>query len=777
MLIEPGQKISHYKIIEKLGEGGMGVVYKAHDTSLNRMVALKFLPPHLTKDESTRKRFVVEAQAASALDHPNICNIHEINETPDGQLYICMAFYEGETLREKIDSGSIPFDEAVNIFFHIVQGLKIAHEKNIVHRDIKPGNILITKNGEVKIVDFGLAKLAGIELTKTTRSKGTAAYMCPEQIRGQKIDHRCDIWALGIVFYEMLTGHLPFEAEYPEPMMYAIVNEEPKLLSHYLDNTTEALQDIINKLLKKDPSDRYPDMTEVLYDFQTHIKMDDSDTIITKSAFRRLLHRKKYYVYSALVILPILFFLFKSYLLPQYSGGNKIAVLPMTNISNSQEQDWFTDGMTDVLIGDLTQISGLRVISRTTIMKYKGTNKSPSEIAAELGIKYLVEASVLKSADHIKISARLIDALNDEYIWAENYDHELKDVLLLFGKVAQAIASEVEIKLSTQDQERFASVEPVNPVAYELYLKGNYYLNTGNHEDLDKAADYFNKTIELDSSYALAYVGLAACYGLYTYFGHVSREEGIAKIKKYIERALEIDENLADAYYSLGAFRLWQLWDWEGSGKAFSRAISINPNVSGILNTEYLWYLTLMNRYKKAIVEGERLLELDPLSPVRRNSVINIYYCARQYDKAIELGQRSIELDPENAGNYWQLQEIYEHLGQHDDAHKSRLSAMKLSGIKPEKIAYYDSLYTKLGPKAFPTWESLGKNDWFENAPESAARIYTRLGEKEKALEWLEKAYDKHVGALAALNSSPFWDPLREEPRFLDLLKRMNFPE
>jgi non-specific serine/threonine protein kinase len=374
-----GQTISHYRIIEKLGEGGMGVVYKAQDTSLNRFVALKFLPTHLVKDESTRKRFIVEAQAASALDHPNICTIHEINKTPDGQLYICMAFYEGESLSQKINKGPIPFDEAVNIFFRIAQGLRAAHDEKIIHRDIKPGNILITDKGEVKIVDFGLAKLAGVDLTKSTSSKGTAAYMCPEQIRGQKVDHRSDIWALGVVFYEMLTGHLPFEGEYPEPMMYAIVNEEPKSLSHYLKDFPELLQTIIAKSLKKNPAERYQNMSNMLVDLELLTTKDETDVMKTRSTIGRLLRRKKAYVYGSLALLLIILFLLigRPYFFPDRSKGNSIAVLPLENITNDTEQEWLTDGMTDALITNLAQISGLRVISRSSAMQYKGTTKTP----------------------------------------------------------------------------------------------------------------------------------------------------------------------------------------------------------------------------------------------------------------------------------------------------------------------------------------------------------------------------------------------------------------
>jgi len=466
----------------------------------------------------------------------------------------------------------------------------------------------------------------------------------------------------------------------------------------------------------------------------------------------------------------------KSYLFPDGREGNFIAVLPLKNISSDAEQEWFIEGMTDALITDLAQISGLRVISSSTAMKYKGTNKTPPEIAAELSVQYLVELSSVKMGDQLKVSARLINAPDDEYIWAKNYDRNLAEVLVLFSEAAQDIASEIKTELTLEDLDQFANVRPVNPKAYELYLKGNYHLNNTGYAAKVTAADYFKKAIELDSTYALAYVGLGVCYGLFTYLGKVLREDGIAKIKNYTKKALEIDENLAEAYYNQGAFRLWQLWDWEGSGKAFNRAISLNPNVLGILKAEYPWYLMAMGRFKDAIVEAERLLERDPLSPVARLGAAQAYFHARQYDKAIELYQRTIELDPEESSPYWELAINYEMLGQYDDAHKSRLSAMKLSGIEPERIAIFDSLYTELGSKAYPTWRLMEKKDWFDNNPTQVAGIYTQLGEKDKALEWLEKAYKQREGALATLNTNPMWDALKGESRFQDLLKRMNFP-
>jgi len=364
-------------------------------------VALKFLPTHLTKDKASRKRFMVEARAASALDHANICTIHEIGESDGGQLYICMAHYSGQSLQDRIKKGPVPTEEALDIFMQTAQGLQAAHEKNIIHRDIKPGNILITDKGEVRIVDFGLARLAGEKLTDSFSTKGTIAYMAPEIIRGMAGDQRSDIWSLGVVLFEMLTGHIPFSGDYPEPMMYSIVNEEPDKLDHYMNNVPSELQAILDNLLKKDPTRRYQDISNVLFDLNN---------------FRQNNH------YHSSTI---------SGLVTGTSHLSRIAVLPLINLSHDAEQEWFSDGITDAITTRLAQISRLRTISMTSAMKYKGTTKTPPEIASELGVRYLVDGSILQQGGRIKISARLLHAPYDEYIWARDYERSFENVLLL----------------------------------------------------------------------------------------------------------------------------------------------------------------------------------------------------------------------------------------------------------------------------------------------------------------------------------------------------------
>jgi serine/threonine-protein kinase len=788
MSVKIGQTISHYTILEKLGEGGMGVVYKALDTSLNRNVALKFLPTHLTKDKASRKRLMVEARAASALDHPNICTIHEINETKpapgepgDVQLYICMGYYEGESLRQKIKKGPLPFEEAVNTFFQIAWGLLAAHEENIIHCDIKPGNIIITDKGEAKIVDFGLAKLAGVDLTKSTSSKGTAAYMCPEQIRGQKVDQRCDIWALGIIFYELLTAHLPFEGDYPEAMMYSIVNGEPKDLSYYLKNVPKPVQSVIDKLLQKNLDERYQDISEVLEDLRPLEATDVSAVIKTRPILGSLLRRKKAYVYGSTIILLFIAFLLmvRPYMFPK-SGLKKIAVLPFESLTNDAEQVWLTDGLTDQLITTLAQIGKLSIISRRSVKEYKGTTKTTQEIATELGIQYLVEASVLRMAENINISVRLINAPDDEVIWAENYEREFKDVLRLFRDVAQAIADEIEAELTIQDRERFATVQPVNPEAYEFYLKGNYHVNEVGIPRTKIAANYFKKAIELDSNFALAHVNLGMCNGFFTYWNLLPREEGIEKIKKNINKAFELDENLAEAYHLLGYFRLYQKWDWEGAGKAFMRMRELNPNLSEMMGSEYAYYLTILGHFEEAVLEAQRLLQADPLSRFSRMTAQYIYFCARQHDNAIEICKKSIEMDPVDSWAYGTMARNYTHLGQHDESHRIHLSYLKLSGVAPEEIAVYDSLYDELGSKAYPTWFLLRREKqkgWFDENLYDAALNYVAIGDNETALDYLEAAYARRDGPLVHIYTYPGFDSLREEPRFQDLLRRMKFPK
>ncbi|MDX1700990.1 MAG: protein kinase, partial [Melioribacteraceae bacterium] len=579
-----GTTVSHYKILDKLGEGGMGVVYKAHDVNLNRLVALKFLHDPSLKDEESRNRFKTEAQAASALEHNNICNIHEIDESDDGYQFICMAYYEGNDLAEEIKKGPVNIGDAISIIYQVAHGLERAHYKKIIHCDVKPSNIIISGDGIVKILDFGLAKLIGKDLTGTISTKGTVAYMAPEIIRGMNIDHRSDIWSLGIILFEMLTGHLPFEGKFAEPLMYAIVNKTPKKLIDFLTDPPESLQKIIDRLIQKDPEKRYQYLSELLSDLDPIVKEYETVGLKVKPKILRRLSR------------------------------SSIAVLPLQNIVQDNDQEWFTDGMTDALITELAQISGIRVISRSSAMLYKEIDKPLSQIANELDVQYLVEGSVVKKGDLINVSARLIDVRDDEYIWAKKYEKGFVDVLELQAEIAKEIAGQIEVELTPHEEKHLAKKRQVNPQTYESYLKGMYHLNKYTPEGFSKGFEYLHKAAEDDPHEPLVYASLALAYDLLAH-SPSSPPDALKNAKSYATKALELDNNLAEAHLALGMCNVFAEWDLKGAEQCFNRALELNPGLA-MARAQYAFFVLIMGDKEKAIAEIKKAQEVDPLVPL-----------------------------------------------------------------------------------------------------------------------------------------------------------------
>ncbi|MFN2176573.1 MAG: protein kinase domain-containing protein, partial [Anaerolineales bacterium] len=518
-----GETISHYKILEKLGEGGMGEVYLAEDLKLERKVAIKFLPQHLTKDKENVERFEREAKAAAALNHPNIITIHDVIETngpttADRQICIVMEYIDGQSLRTKIENGILDLDEILDIINQICDGLFEAHKADIVHRDIKPENILIDSSGRVKILDFGLAKLKGVsKLTKETSALGTIHYMSPEQVQGQEIDHRSDIWSLGVVLYEMLTVQLPFKGEYESAIIYSILNEEQEPIQNIPKDISSKLQQVVNKTLEKDPEKRYQHINNVLTDLKSIKKQSKSDrrSLQSSQKLRTSSTGKKIIVFGSIfmlfIILAVLSYIFIPSK-PPYVQNRSIAVLPFKNLSDSKEDEYFSDGITEDILTQLSKISDLKVISSTTIMQYKNTKKSIREIGKELNVAVVLEGSVRHSGDRIRISSQLIDSKEDKHLWAETYDREMKDVFAIQSDVAKHIAAAMKTELSPAERERIERIYTKSTDAYRLYLKGRFYWNKRTAPDLQKAIDYFNQAIEKDSYYALAYQGLADSY-------------------------------------------------------------------------------------------------------------------------------------------------------------------------------------------------------------------------------------------------------------------------
>jgi serine/threonine protein kinase len=514
-----GKTISHYKILAKIGEGGMGVVYKAGDTRLDRIVALKFLPAHLTANDTDKARFIQEAKAAAAINHPNVCTIYDIEEH-DSQQFIVMEYVEGQTLRDKIKDERLKINDAIDYATQIADALKAAHAKDIIHRDIKSENIMVTSTGQVKVMDFGLAKLRGsVKLTKTSTTAGTLSYSSPEQIQGKEADARSDIFSFGIVLYEMLTRQLPFKGEYESALIYSILDEEPEPVQNKRPDISSELQQVVNRTMQKDPDKRYQTITDVLTELKSIQRQEESEKKRSQSSrmTRTGSTRKKVILWGGLCILfgvlAILFYLFKLSK-PNDVQNKSIAVLPFQNLSDSKEDEYFSDGITEDILTQLSKISDLNVISGTTIMQYKNTKKSIREIGKELKAGVILEGSIRHSNDRIRISSQLIDAREDRHLWAETYDREMKDVFAIQSDVAKNIAAAMRTELSPTEREPIERIYTENTGAYQLYLKGRFYWNKRTAPDLQKTIDYFNQAIEKDPKYALAYQGLADSYFL-----------------------------------------------------------------------------------------------------------------------------------------------------------------------------------------------------------------------------------------------------------------------
>jgi TolB-like protein len=742
-----GQTISHYKILEKLGQGGMGVVYKAQDTKLKRTVALKFLPPDLLRDDQAKERFMQEARAASALDHANICTIYEIGETEDGQLFISMAFYDGESVRERIDRGPLKVDEAVDIAIQTAEGLREAHHKGIVHRDIKPANIMVTSRGQVKIMDFGLAKLAGqTKLTRAGATLGTVAYMSPEQARGEGVDHRTDIWSLGVVFYEMLSGELPFKGEYEQAVVYSILNEEPASLVERCAGVSMELDGLVETALSKKPEERHQTANDLLAALTTLQKMIESQT----SQKREPKPHKP-----------------------------SIAVLPFADLSSARDQEYFCDGMAEEIINALAQVEGLRVVARTSAFAFKGKSQDIREIGRQLDVKTLLEGSVRKAGNRLRISAQLIDVTDGYHLWSERFDREMEDIFSIQDEISLAIVEKLKGKLLKKEKEKLTKRYTEDPEAYTLYLRGRYHWNRRTTEELNKAISIFQQVIEKDPEYALAYAGLADCYSLLEQTWALPPQETFPKAREYAEKALAIDDSLAEAHNSLAYVRWRFEWDWRNAEKEFKRALDLNPNY-GTAHQWYSAFLMLIGKHDQAIEEIRKAQELDPLSPLFMVAASLVFCGARRFDKAKEEALRAIEIDPNFGAGHWCLAWAYEFSGQKDEAIEYYLKGELWSEfIDQNEERKLRKVFQSSGWRGF--WEQhvsfLKKRRTKEYIPASAiAHDYLRLGEKEEALRWLEKAYQNHDVDLTSLNSEPIYDILRDDQRFQDLMKRVGFP-
>ena len=827
-MLLPGQTISHYKVIDEISRGGMGIVYRALDVKLGREVALKVLPADLVADADRRRRFVQEAQAASALTHPHIAVIHEIGED-EGTTFIAMELIRGEKLGDLIAQRRLSLSRALELALEMAEALARAHDKGIIHRDLKPANVMVTEDGHAKIIDFGLAKLlepAAVDTEVETAVRGettsglvlgTDAYMSPEQARGARVDQRSDIFSFGVMLYEMLSGRRPFRGPSRVETLHAILKDPPQPLE--VPDPRGDLQRMVEKCLEKDPDDRYQGMRDLAVDVRAARRrlegsgpgaavpkavpavaastppplppssigpappaMGRRAEKLARSAGELARSPRRLGGWQIVVIVGLaLLYLHsrnqRSRGTAEHAAAPKIeslAVLPLANLSGDPEQEYFADGMTEALISDLAQIKALRVISRTSAMQYKGAKKPLPEIARELHVDGIVEGSVQRSGDRVKVSAQLVDGASDRHLWAETYERDAKDVLRLESELARAIAREIRVTVTADETARLKKAAPVDPEAHQLYLKGRYYWNKRTAEAFDTAMRFFQQAIEKDPDYAPAYAGLADTYALLAGPPSevLSPNEAMPKAKQAALKALEIDGTLAEAHASLALVLSEYDWNWAEAEREFERAIELNPGYA----TARQWHahnLVVQGRLDEALTEARKAVELDPLSLVINNSLGRVLYFRRRLDEAAEQSRKAAEIDPGFLNTYYRLGMVYAAKG---DFRAAVAEYEKLHGEAAVSLApaLLGNALGRSGDAAgarrmLDRLTTLSKKRYVPAA--HVALVYMGLGDKDQAFRWLEKARDERSDFLRFLQVDPLFDPLRSDPRFADLVK------
>ena len=728
-----GQTISHFRILEKLGEGGMGVVYKAEDTQLKRVVALKFLPRGLEAHEPERVRFLQEAQAASAINHPHVCTIHEIAAEGDQQ-FIVMEYIDGKTLRQMVPLQKT--QTAIDYAIQIGEALQEAHSKGIVHRDIKTDNIMVNAKNQIKVMDFGLAKLKGsVKLTKTSSTVGTLAYMAPEQIEGGEADARSDIFSFGVVLYEMLTGHLPFRGEHEAAMMYSILNEEPQPLSHFSENIPSNIASIMSKALQKDPLSRYQTLQEMIRDLKNAPAIQS----------------------------------------PKQEKA--VVVLPFDDLSPERDQEYFSDGLTEEIISDLSNVRALRVISRSSAMTFKGTKKTIPEIARQLNVRYVLEGSVRKAANKLRITAQLIDATNDAHLWAEKYSGTLDDVFDIQEKVSRAIVGALKVELSSEE-ERDISERPIDNVrAYECYHKAMAEVIKLTADSMRGAIQYLQDALNVIGDNALLYSAMAFAH---LQLVNVGAEHGecLRKAEEFAKKAVTLDPRCVKAYAVLGWIAMWA--NWREAHNYFKKARRISPDDTHMLQGLASFYVSEVGKIAAALPLCERLVQIDPLDFVTKWLQGGIHFYNGQYNLALSRFRASLDLSPENPICRFYCAVTLASLGQFDDAvsiidqapNATDVNAFARLGriLKYSILKDRDKAFGELTPDFLDTCH---RDCTFSH---HLAGMLALLGDRNEALNWLENAYDRGFINYPLLSErDPLLVTIRDEERFKKLMERVKY--
>ncbi len=802
-----GRTLGHYRIVEKIGEGGMGQVYRARDERLDRDVAVKVLPEELAADQSRLGRLQREAKALAALDHPGIVTIFSVEES-DGIHFLTMAFVEGKTLGHLIPPGGMEVDRLLDLGVALADALRAAHERGIVHRDLKPSNVMVDGEGRLRVLDFGLARMEetvplSSQLETATLQEpmthhgmvlGTIPYMSPEQAEGKAVGPSSDVFSLGVVLYEMATGSRPFRGETTASLISAILRDTPSAVTEVRPEVPAELGGVILRCLEKAPEERYPSSETVRDELEAVRQGVVSGAVTVAETQKPHRSRTKVLALAAAAIVLVAAVGTTVWRSGWNLGGEvgdtvvesaasqirSIAVLPLRNLSGDPEQEYFVDGMTEALITGLSKIGALKVIARSSVMPFKGTDTPLSEIAAALGVDAVIEGSVIREGQQVGISAQLIEAASERVLWGEQYRRDLTSIFALQGEVAKAIADRIEVALAPEESRLLEPGTPVAAGAFEATLKGRFHLEQFTVQDFDAAFRFFETALEIDPDYAPAYSGIADVWMYRKQWGLVEPNEAAAEIDKALARALELDDSLADAHASLAGHRTWHEWDWEGGEEEFLRALELNPNLAGA-RIFYSHLLTILGRASEGTAQAERALELDPLNPFFQALQGVQQIMAGRIDEGIATCRSALENNPGLGFAHRPLWGAYFSKGLFEEA-LVEVKAVFASAADQETVEALDRGWTEGGyvgamRAAAELLELRSRTEFV--APTALAALYAYAGDPEKALEWLERGYEirdpdmPYIGALKVLFSADE----SHDPRYQDILRRMNLPE